>query len=365
MGIIRVDNPFGFRDYVGVGPEDIIVDLRERQASTIKSGQKLKELESIYREYRNSLKETEGISDANAILDFVIYMIDLFDCFSADYERLISEFERSVEERHIKILKQIYESSKKEQLRCRSFKNTYIVRTYDEVTDKAVRPLLDSIYVESASQLFDNLSLISLSRRLETYVGSSTNKESSAPTDRSLRKPTSRAITPLDVPEQTGWKDVFVQFISRQSVQIKVKDEFLGVKTFTELGFKDHKSRYGEPDKIWRTFYTLAAGGGTFPIGTLTQKDFLNLKSHLSTLRKRLKSVFGIAEDPFYPFYPSKTYEAIFSISSRPEVDNEEVSELRRQEDFKKDYENKDTRAAENIARKNRMDIYGLPDTEE
>ena len=364
MSQIRVDNPFGFRDYVGVGPKDLIADLQERQMSTSRSAQVLSELRPRAKERLDSFKESDALTDANGILDFVDYMVDLFEGYSADYLRLVNELQGEVFERHIRILNQIYESSKKEQIRCRSFKNSYIVRAYDAVVDKALRPLLDLIYEETASLLFDNLNLTNLSRRLETYIGSSTTVPT-AEADLIARGPSSRGITPLQIPGGTKWADITIQFISRQSVQIDIKGAFSGVKTFIELGFKDRKSKYGQPDKIWRTFYVLAFGEGTFPDGSLDHKDLVNLKHHLSILRKRLKYVFGIAEDPFYPFYPDMKYVSIFQISSRPEVDEEELAGLRRQEEFRKDYGQKAVIAAEEIARSTQKEVGGIPDEDE
>lgn len=119
----------------------------------------------------------------------------------------------------------------------------------------------------------------------------------------------------LTVPEGIKWGDVSIIFISEEAVEIRARVP-LGVKNFIELGFKDNRGA-NKPDRKWELLKDL----GRY-CGSISWKDksaSSKLKPHIKTLRKRLRALFKIDDDPFFPYRRTRGYKTKFSIAFREE----------------------------------------------
>lgn len=153
----------GLRDYTGVSLEDIIADLRKWHSLT---GVVIRRLIELKDEIKSNL---ERLEDADSIIGYIDYFIDLFQGYETDFKRIVDEIGHRVEEKHIKIINQIFESSRNEEkLHSRGFKREHIAKN---LKDESLRPLLDEIYIIFEDLLLRNINLSSLSRRLQTFIG--------------------------------------------------------------------------------------------------------------------------------------------------------------------------------------------------
>jgi hypothetical protein len=118
----------------------------------------------------------------------------------------------------------------------------------------------------------------------------------------------------LSVPEGMKWGDVSITFISEEAVEIRAKRP-LGVKNFIELGFKDRRG--SKPDTKWVILKALARSQGSISWKDKTASP--TWKPHIKALRKRLRDIFKIDDDPFFPYRRTSSYKAKFTISRREE----------------------------------------------
>jgi len=163
MGERRI-NIQGIQDYTGVSLEDIIEDLKNWHSYTGETILRLKELK------KEAQANFERLEEAEEIIEYISYCIILFQGYKADFKRLLDDIIQGVEERHVEIVKQIFESSRdEERYHNREFKREHIAK---ELKDESLRPLLDEIYSLVGGELLYNINLHNLSRRLQTFVGS-------------------------------------------------------------------------------------------------------------------------------------------------------------------------------------------------
>lgn len=120
----------------------------------------------------------------------------------------------------------------------------------------------------------------------------------------------------LDIPEYATWDSVIIRFISADAVEIRAGGRPLGVKHFNELGFDNKKT--GLSDPLWSSLRYLAKVHGELSSDDLAAKGGACFKKNIPRLRARLKSGFGIASDPFLPYYKSESFRTRFIISGPP-----------------------------------------------
>ena len=122
------------------------------------------------------------------------------------------------------------------------------------------------------------------------------------------------SITKFPQIEGLTWEEVKLEFVSNDSLRIKARN-ITKRYTYAELGFKDN--RKGDlPDSKWEILkegFARFAGELSWetPIDPRWKK---NLKSTVKELRKRLKSIMSIDDDPFYPYRKIKAYRTRFKI---------------------------------------------------
>lgn len=161
----------GMTDYTGVDLETIVDHLKGWKLNTEGTINKLnRHLTSVHENW-------DRIDNPSDIEWFITHFIDLFKRYVGDFARLISELPRTVEQRHIDILDQIYDNSEFKDNSCVHFKHEHIERA---LKDESLRILIDEIYANTREQIFDYKDLSNLSSRLRTYVGHNLNNSTSA-----------------------------------------------------------------------------------------------------------------------------------------------------------------------------------------
>lgn len=111
------------------------------------------------------------------------------------------------------------------------------------------------------------------------------------------------------VPPGTRWEDIRISIVSKDSLRISVKGGDSRRLMFSDIGFKD--GRKGDlPDVTWEFFKELARRGGEMtgwpPATTRT------VQKRVQAVRRKLKAVTGLVEDPFHPYWKVKGYIARF-----------------------------------------------------
>ena len=153
----------GGTDYTGVSLEDIVADLRAWQRNTDEAVQLLEGHLSEACRHRSRLDSPKRIER------YIQHFIELFKRYSGDFARLVAELPAGVEQRHVHIVRQIYESSRLEDEVCANFSHGNIHRA---IKDNSLRYcLLDKIYEDTRGMIVDYFDLSNLAPRLETFVG--------------------------------------------------------------------------------------------------------------------------------------------------------------------------------------------------
>jgi hypothetical protein len=196
---------FGFTDYSLASLELIIRDLQEGYLSVaIDSIKRLEELKG------ETKRNSDRLRDANSVVDYIEYCITLFQGFAYDFKRILNEMPSGVENKHLDIIKQIYERSRDEKEESyREFKKEHIER---DLRDESLRPLLDEIFKISGNAMTYNRNLWDLGKRLTTFVGCRINIE-----ERKSRTP---IIVPFPAPPGITWDRIEIRFLSNKAVKL-------------------------------------------------------------------------------------------------------------------------------------------------
>ncbi|RJP75715.1 MAG: hypothetical protein C4524_11510 [Candidatus Zixiibacteriota bacterium] len=115
-------------------------------------------------------------------------------------------------------------------------------------------------------------------------------------------------------PPGLRWEEVVISFVSNDSIKIQAQGTSVRF-TFAEIGFKD--GRKGDlPDSLWIFFRdALAANGGEIRWKTkLTGGQRGKEKAKISELRRRLKMIIEISDDPFFPYRKTHAYKTKFTL---------------------------------------------------
>lgn len=123
---------------------------------------------------------------------------------------------------------------------------------------------------------------------------------------------------------EANWYDVSICFIAKDDVEVRVGSTPLGVKNFIQMGFKDNRIHNNLKTKPILAWHVLRAFGQlqheiSWKDKDVDEKIRKSLKSCVKELRKKLKFLFGIEDDPFYSYKTKKAYKPKFNISVREE----------------------------------------------
>lgn len=121
---------------------------------------------------------------------------------------------------------------------------------------------------------------------------------------------------PFPTPSGTQWCEVKISFIDNDNVKLSARD-VTEKRHYSEMGFKDNKSKNNEPIFLWKFLKELASLSGRFTNCPDKEKD--KAKKYFSSLRKTLSQLFNINGDPI-PYKKSKDYtgyETAFVIENK------------------------------------------------
>lgn len=119
----------------------------------------------------------------------------------------------------------------------------------------------------------------------------------------------------IELPLGTSWHNIKIRWINGNDIEITLNNDinFKHVWDYKELGFYNERSK--GPNISWQILTTAANFGGKFSwanLGGVTQIDQIKkvdaFQKRVSEIRKQLKIIFGIGEDPFETYGDEKIY---------------------------------------------------------
>jgi hypothetical protein len=116
------------------------------------------------------------------------------------------------------------------------------------------------------------------------------------------------------------WEDVIIRFFSDDSVEVRVGDVSKKYH-FSELGYKD--GRKGDlPDSRWKILRMMAEHNGeTSWRSKISTEDRGRLSAAIKEIRRRLRELMTIEDDPFHPYRKSRGYKTKFKlVDARPKL---------------------------------------------
>ena len=108
------------------------------------------------------------------------------------------------------------------------------------------------------------------------------------------------------------WKEIHIELRSKDSIFIKARN-FSQTFHYVELGFLDRRKR-DLPNTLWEMIVFLAENNGEISWSTPDVNVEVFTVKKFSLLRKRLKELFKIEDNPFYPYRPNRAYKVKFVI---------------------------------------------------
>ena len=106
-------------------------------------------------------------------------------------------------------------------------------------------------------------------------------------------------------------------FVSDDTARISTRGQER-IYHFGELNFRDNRT-VGSPNALWSLLRVFAKNQGEIDYDT-TNIEFKaqnRMKNHVKNIRKKLKDIFGIEEDPFEPYKKTRSYKLKMAISDK------------------------------------------------
>ena len=166
----RRDRLPGLEDDSVVLLEDVLEHLRLWKSETLAT---IEALRSSREEVEQHAKQLEN---PRAVVEYIDFFIDLFQRWTADFERFIVDLPQRISREHIDVLRQIASNSAVEQRRCVIFRDKWINKI---LPFEQMRSLLDSVSLLTRDQLSDYRELNLAAARLET-LGQSGSQSANA-----------------------------------------------------------------------------------------------------------------------------------------------------------------------------------------
>jgi hypothetical protein len=131
-------------------------------------------------------------------------------------------------------------------------------------------------------------------------------------------------FTPLNLPSDTRWEHITIQFLDYDKVKIQAPNYFKKVTDFRKMGFENLKN--GKPNKQWELLYDLSRFRGdlSWTIATYRRRvdshplSTPKIRKQIQILSQGLKQYFNINEPPFYDYVKFKAYKTKFFLLPDP-----------------------------------------------
>ena len=137
----------------------------------------------------------------------------------------------------------------------------------------------------------------------------STLRQTEAPLVTKEAEATKSLLPPI---KASSWDEVQITFVSNESIRIQAGDLDKPF-SYAELGFKDGR-KVDTPDTRWRTLQKLAQHG-EISWKTDTDQKIRNIaQKAIQDIRKKLKEITGLEDDPFEPYRKVKAYRPKFKL---------------------------------------------------
>lgn len=151
-------------------------------------------------------------------------------------------------------------------------------------------------------------------------------------------------FSPHRLPVGARWEELGINFIDRTVVEVYFRGQFYKEMSHKDLlCFKSGTKDKG-PDNQWGFLEQLSVLQATDPTKATTENMRQNktskdtLQQRKSTLSEKLRTVFGINDDPFEDYGQMGYYKPRFKLKPIPELRHEEVYQIGRQYDDNKNY---------------------------
>jgi len=115
-------------------------------------------------------------------------------------------------------------------------------------------------------------------------------------------------------PKDLQWREVSIAFISNDDIEIKARGHRERYN-YRELGFKDSRKK-GDSSPLWKRFRELLAkqNGEFCPGSRLKFQNKVQLRATMKEIRKRLRAIMNIEDDPIPFNYETRCYMTKFGL---------------------------------------------------
>jgi hypothetical protein len=135
--------------------------------------------------------------------------------------------------------------------------------------------------------------------------------------------PAQKTQTSYLLPAGSAWEKLQIKFVDGHTVKVRYPGMRTDSFNFKDLGFQNDKTN--NPDTRWEFLRQLASNGGSLPVSKFDSRFNRQAKYELSG---RLKTFFGMSEDPFYRYKAGAGYSIKFVLRSDTDsMDEEDFSE--------------------------------------
>jgi len=120
-----------------------------------------------------------------------------------------------------------------------------------------------------------------------------------------------------------AWSEVTIEFISDDEIRIRARDQ-LKTYHYAQIGFWNEKT--GNPIKLWEFLLLLALDEEISWDTNISSDMSTHAKSYVYQLRKRLKEIMRIDDDPFADYRKVKAYRPRFTLKDNRYGRDDEAS---------------------------------------
>lgn len=121
-----------------------------------------------------------------------------------------------------------------------------------------------------------------------------------------------RGRSPVSV---EAWKDLLIEFVSDDRIQVTVRDKDRETFNCAEFGFEDRRN--GSPNQAWHVLKALAENKGVLASERAAGMDRTKVEKAIQSIKKALKTRYGCSSNPI-PIVKGAGYQAQFRITTRP-----------------------------------------------